>query len=435
MKFLLYDILLHISVICLLPYFVVKMFTAKKYREGIPERFGFIKAEKIRAAAGSPLIWIHAVSVGETKAVTPVVKSLKQRNPGVKILFSTVTSTGNATAAKDLSGLIDALIYFPLDLSWAIKRVARAFSPAAFVVVEKEIWPNIFLEMKRANVPVIILNGTISGRSHGRFLRFSFFFKEVFGCVSLFSARTEDDRKKAIEAGVREGNARTAGNIKFDLSPPSALPNYLDTIKEALRVSPSDAVMVAGSTHPGEEEKVVSAFKAISKEHPNARLIIAPRHPERFPEVEALLKRSGLEFTKRSKGGGAKIVLLDTIGELMPVYSFSTIAFVGGSLVPGIGGHNLLEPAYYGKPVLWGPHLTTYASMAELLEGNGGGFTVRDENDLAEKANALLSDKVNRERAGTAARKVVEANRGAALKSVEAIEWFMKRSKNNRATL
>ncbi len=435
MKFRLYDILLHISVFVLLPYFVVKMFTAKKYREGIPERFGFIKAEKIRAAAGSPLIWIHAVSVGETKAVAPVVKSLKQRNPGVKILFSTVTGTGNATAAKDLSGFIDALIYFPLDLSWAIKRIARAFNPSAFVVIEKEIWPNVFLEMKKKNVPVIILNGTISERSHRRFLRFSFFFKEVFGCVSLFSARTEDDRKKAIEAGVKEGNARAAGNIKFDLSPPSAHPNYLDAIKDALRVSPSDAVIVAGSTHPGEEEKVVSAFKAISKEHPNARLIIAPRHPERFGEVEALLKKTGLEFSKRSAGGGGKVVLLDTIGELMPVYSFSTIAFVGGSLVPGIGGHNLLEPAYYGRPVLWGPHLTTYASMAELLEGNGGGFTVRDENDLAEKANALLSDKVNRERAGEAARKVVEANRGAARKSVEAIEWFLKRSKNNRATL
>lgn len=435
MKFRLYDILLHISVFILLPYFVVKMFTAKKYREGIPERFGFIKAEKIRAAAGSPLIWIHAVSVGETKAVAPVVKSLKQRNPGVKILFSTVTGTGNATAAKDLSGFIDALIYFPLDLSWAIKRVARAFNPSAFVVIEKEIWPNVFLEMKKENVPVIILNGTISERSHRRFLRFSFFFKEVFGCVSLFSARTEDDRKKAIEAGVKEGNARTAGNIKFDLSPPSAHPNYLDTIKDALRVSPSDAVIVAGSTHPGEEEKVVSAFKMISKEHSNARLIIAPRHPERFGEVEALLKKTGLEFSKRSAGGGGKVVLLDTIGELMPVYSFSTIAFVGGSLVPGIGGHNLLEPAYYGRPVLWGPHLTTYASMGELLEGSGGGFTVRDENDLAEKANALLSDKALCERAGEAAKKVVEANRGAARKSVEALEWFLKRSKNNRATL
>ncbi|MBI2413703.1 MAG: 3-deoxy-D-manno-octulosonic acid transferase [Deltaproteobacteria bacterium] len=435
MIFLLYDILLHISVIVLLPYFVVKMFTARKYRDGIPERFGFIGREKIQAASGSPLIWIHAVSVGETKAVAPVVKSLKQRNPGVKILFSTVTRTGNATAAKDLSGSIDALIYFPLDLSWAIRRVARAFKPAAFVVIEKEIWPNIFLEMKKENVPVIILNGTISDRSHSRFLRFAFFFKEVFGCVSLFSARTEDDRKKAVEAGVKEGNARTAGNIKFDLTPPVAHPDYLNTIKDSLRITPSDPVIVAGSTHPGEEEKVIAAFKAVLREHANARLIIAPRHPERFAEVETLLKRSGLEFTRRSRGGNAKIVLLDTIGELMLVYSFSTIAFVGGSLVPGIGGHNLLEPAYYGKPVLWGPHLTTYASMAELLEGNGGGFTLRDENDFAESAKRLLSDKVIRERAGAAAQKVVEANKGAARKSVEAIEWFLKRSKNNRATL
>ncbi|OGP23335.1 MAG: hypothetical protein A2X93_06975 [Deltaproteobacteria bacterium GWC2_56_8] len=435
MIFLLYDILLHISVIALLPYFVVKMFTAKKYREGILERFGFIRAEKIRAASGPRLIWIHAVSVGETKAVAPVVKGLKQRDPGVKILFSTVTSTGNATAAKDLSGLIDALIYFPLDLSWAVKRVARAFNPSAFVTIEKEIWPNIFLEMKRAGVPVIILNGTISVRSHKRFLRFAFFFKEVFGIVSLFSARTEDDRKKAIEAGVREANAKTAGNIKFDLSPPAASPDHLNTIKEALKVSPTDSIIVAGSTHPGEEEKVIAAFKAVLREHGNARLIIAPRHPERFTEVDTLLKRSGLEFVRRSKGGYAKVVLLDTIGELMMVYSFSTIAFVGGSLVPHIGGHNLLEPAYYGKPVLWGPHLTTYASMAKLLEENGGGFTVMDENYLAEKAKALLSDKALRERAGIAARKVVEANRGAALKSVEAIEWFLKRSKNTRATL
>ncbi len=434
MIFLLYDILLHISVLILLPYFVVKMFTAKKYREGILERFGFVRAEKIRAAEGPRLIWIHAVSVGETKAVAPVVRGLKERDPGVKILFSTVTGTGNAIAAKDLSGLIDALIYFPLDLSWAVKRVARAFKPSVFVAIEKEIWPNIFLEMKKENVPVIILNGTLSDRSHRRFLRFAFFFKEVFGSVSLFSARTEDDRKKAIEAGVREANARTAGNIKFDLTPPVAPPNHLNTIKEALKVSPTDSIIVAGSTHPGEEEKVIAAFKAITDEFADARLIIAPRHPERFAEVETLLKRSGLAFVRRSKGGGAKVVLLDTIGELMMVYSFSTIAFVGGSLVPRIGGHNLLEPAYYGKPVLWGPHLAAYASMAKLLEENGGGFTVMDENGLAEKAKALLTDEALRERAGTAARKVVEANRGAALKSVEAIEWFLKRSKNARAT-
>ncbi|MBI5643297.1 MAG: 3-deoxy-D-manno-octulosonic acid transferase [Deltaproteobacteria bacterium] len=436
MIYRLYDILLHISVIALLPYFVFKMITARKYREGIPERFGFYKAAKLKALSGGPVVWIHAVSVGETKAAAPVVKLFKERNPDTRVVFSTVTRTGNNTAAKDLTGLIDALIYFPLDLSWVVNKAIRLFNPKAFIVIEKEIWPNIFRQMNKKGVPVIVLNGTISDRSSRRFARYGFFFKGVFGGVSLFSARTKEDREKAVCAGVKDSNAVATGNIKFDLSPPDGRQSSLTPLGASLGINPKEAVIVAGSTHPGEEEMILNAFKGLRGEFKNTRLILAPRHPERFAEVEALLRRSGLPYSKRSKGnGGEGIVLLDTVGELMMVYSFATVAFVGGSLVKGIGGHNLLEPAYYGKPVIYGPHLTAYLNMAELLEGAGGGFRAEGVDGLKGTLEKLLSDAALCKEAGESAWKVVEANRGAARKSVEAIEVFLNKAKSKNAVI
>lgn len=427
MVYFLYDILLHAASVILLPYFLLKMVTARKYREGIPERFGFLRDAKLKNLRNSKVIWVHAVSVGETKAVLPVLRLLKKRRPEIRIAFSTVTATGNRTAFNEGKGLIDALFYFPLDLSWAIRRVAKKVRPSAFIVVEKEIWPNAFKTMREMKAPIIVINGTISERSFRRFKKLGFFFRDIFRGVSYFCARTDEDLKKAVGAGVDERNAKALGNIKFDLSPPEMKKEYVDSLRDAIGLRPGAKVLVAGSTHGGEEEIIIEAFAKLKEQFKSLKLVIAPRHPERFSEVESLVKKSGISFSRRSKGNGSDIILLDTIGELMSVYSLSDIAFVGGSIVPGIGGHNLLEPAYFGKPVLYGPFLTTYLNMAEMLEKEGGGLRVSGKDELVSTVSSLLADELLTRRTGANARKVVESNRGAAEKTVTIIEGFLYR--------
>lgn len=426
MAYFLYNIAIHLSIIILLPYFFIKMLSAGKYREGIPERFGFVDSAKLKGLKGGKTVWVHAVSVGETKAVLPVVRLLKRRRPDLKVVFSTVTATGNRTAAQEGKGLIDALIYFPLDLPWAIGRVARMARPAVFIAVEKEIWPNAFRTMSSLGAPVVMVNGTMSERSARRYARYSFLFRHVFSSVSLFLARTEGDLDKAISAGVDADRCVVTGNIKFDLSPALMDSQFAMKLREAVGAVPGTRIITAGSTHPGEEEMILEAFRTLAAEFEGLRLVIAPRHPERFAEVEALIKKSGLSFSRRSKGSPGEVVLLDSIGELMTVYSFSDIAVVGGSLVPGIGGHNLLEPAYFGKPVVYGGLLTTYKGMAELLEEEGGGVRVGNKEELVEALRSLLSNELLMKRTGANARKVVEENRGASERTAAAIERLLR---------
>ncbi len=433
MKYALYDILLHISGVVLLPYFIFKMFSSGKYREGIPERFGFIKDEKLKGLSGGPVVWVHAVSVGETKAAIPVLRLFKQRNPGVKVLFSTTTRTGNRTALDAGKGLIDALIYFPIDLSWSIKRVIKKTNPSAFVVIEKEVWPNIYRVLNKKRVPIIVANGTISERSFKRFVRWGFFFRGVFAMINIFCARTEADRGRAVKAGVKKDRAKTYGNLKFDIQPGNIDDAARGILKKALGIRETDSVLVAGSTHPGEEEMILAVFKDLLAKRMKLKLVLAPRHPERFNEVETLIKKSGLKYARRSSGasGEEDAVLLDTVGELLTVYSFATVALVGGSLVEGVGGHNLLEPALFGKPVVYGPFLTAYSGMAGMLEAEGGGIRVKGRESLFNTLKKLFIDDNLRTIMGRAGIKVVESNRGAAKKTVEAIERFLKAGPRN----
>lgn len=425
MKILLYDIFLHIAILVALPYFVFKMLTSHKYRDGIMERFGFYNAETLRLFASGRVIWFHAISVGETKAVVPVLKLLRQSQPQMRILFSTVTLTGRRTAEQECKDLIDGLIYFPLDLSWVVNKLITGFRPAVFVTVEKDIWPNTFLRLAKASVPIIIINGTLSERSTRRFKRFGFFFKAVFGTVSAFCARTPEDGVKAAIVGVMPDRIHTTGNLKFDLQPAQIDKKTADRLADGLGIRPEELVFTAGSTHTGEEEIILRVYMELRRRVKGVRLVLAPRHPERFNEVEALVKKTGLDYGRRSKGQFGDVVILDTLGELMTVWSFTDVAFVGGSLVPGIGGHNLLEPAFFARPVVCGQYLSAYLSMAELLEAAGGASRVADEAALLGTLTALLSDEARRVKMGAAAKAVVDANRGAAAKTVETIERFI----------
>lgn len=422
MKIAFYDIILHIAILVAAPYFVFKMLTSHKYRDGIMERFGFYSEKKTAPFATGSVLWFHAISVGETKAAVPVLKLLRQNHPHLRILFSTVTLTGRKTAEQECKGLVDGIIYFPLDLSWVVNRLIKRFRLSAFVTVEKDIWPNTFVRLAKAGLPVIIVNGTLSERSTKRFKMLSFFFKDVFGAVSAFCARTPEDGVKAAFVGVSQARIHTTGNLKFDLRPSSFDDKRAQTLSNALGIKPGETVLTAGSTHAGEEEIILRVYIELRRRVKGLRLIIVPRHPERFNEVESMVKKTGLDYGRRSKGQAGEVVILDTVGELMMVWSLTDVAFVGGSLVPDIGGHNLLEPAFFAKPVVYGRHLSAYLSMAQLLEDAGGGSRVADEPALLETLTTLLTDKARAVKMGEAAKTVVDANRGAAAKTVEIIE-------------
>jgi 3-deoxy-D-manno-octulosonic-acid transferase len=418
----LYDILIHLAFILLIPYFILRMVFEGRYRSGLAERFGLIPREKLKALSPGRVVWFHAVSVGETKAVLPLVRLFKKTHPRCKVLFSTVTSTGNRVAEAEGAGVIDSLIYLPLDLGWVVRGVVRAVAPEAFIVVEKEVWPNLVKTLDDRGVPVVVVNGTVSDGSFKRYRLFSFFFRPVFSKVGFFCARTEEDGQRARELGVERGRVVFTGNLKFDLAPGARASTNAATVRERLGIEPDAMVIVAGSTHAGEEAMLITAYAGLKPEFPDLKLIIAPRHPERFDEVETLLKERGVSYTRRSRGGGspADVLLLDTIGELSGVYEVSTIAFVGGTLVD-TGGHNLLEPAFYGKPVVYGPFLKSYLYMAEMLEEAGGGVRVRPE-ELTQKLRGLLTDAPLRGEKGRAAVGVVEKNRGATERCAHVIE-------------
>ncbi|MBI5970124.1 MAG: 3-deoxy-D-manno-octulosonic acid transferase [Deltaproteobacteria bacterium] len=430
MKYVLYDILLHLTLIFTLPYFLFKAITTRKYREGISERLGFIKKEKTTGLSGQ-VVWFHAISVGETKAVLPVLRLLKKRSPEVKIVLSTVTQTGNMTAEADGKGLYDSLIYFPLDLSWTVESVIGKIKPSVVVIVEKEIWPNFFRNLHKRGIPLIIVNGAISLKSFRRFMRFKFFTGAVFGMISWFSARSKGDLERAVNAGVKPERASCAGNVKFDMTPPAIEASETALLENALGIKTGGMVIAAGSTHEGEENIIIGTFKRLKNDFPGLKLVIAPRHPERFNAVETIIRNTGVKYARRGDNDvdNAQVVLLDTVGELITVYSFATIAVVGGSLVPGLQGHNLLEPALFARPVVYGPYIESCREMAELLENAGGGARVQDEDGLYKTLKEFLSYPGKREKAGQAALAVIAANRGAAERSVEIIEGFIRGNK------
>ncbi|MBE9531977.1 MAG: 3-deoxy-D-manno-octulosonic acid transferase, partial [Proteobacteria bacterium] len=364
----------------------------------------------------------HAVSLGETRAVMPLLRSFKERRPEVSIVLSTVTQTGRELALKEGRGLVERVIYMPLDLSWVVKRALRDVAPALFIVVEKEYWPNMIRFAHSSNVPVVVINATISERSYKRYSFLSFLFAGVFKKISLFCAKRDEDAKRATALGIEKNRVHRVGNIKFDMEDTNAAAQ-IEGLRDALGITKDDKVIVAGSTHEGEELIVLEAFRELKKEHPKVKLIIAPRHPNRFDEVERTIKEAGFEVKRRSQCGGSNdaVLLLDTVGELFLTYALASINFVGGSLTP-VGGHNLLEPAYHSTPVLYGPYVETCRDMANLLEEAGGSIMVSDKETLTVALASLLKDNKRRLKMGKSAKAALEANKGATIKTIELIE-------------
>jgi 3-deoxy-D-manno-octulosonic-acid transferase len=327
-------------------------------------------------------------------------------------------------AESEGAGLIDALIYLPLDFPWIVGPVMKKVDPLLFVIVEKEYWPNILRSATKRSVPVMVVNGTISEHSFKGYRRALWFFTGIFGSLSYFCARTQVDAEHATTLGARSDKVEVLGNLKFDMAKPSSTIST-EELAKALEIDSNDLVIVAGSTHPGEEEFFIDIFGELKDELPNLKMILAPRHPERFAQVAKMVEASGLKLSLRSRATSvsidSEVIVLDTLGELFTAYSLSSVAFVGGSLVD-IGGHNLFEPAFFSKPVLFGPHIYTCIDMAEAILAEEAGVKVNDKEELKRVLKELLTDAEERRMMGERAALLLDSLRGTTLKTVERLE-------------
>lgn len=414
MMYILYNILLILLTVLLLPVILFKLITVPKYRSGISQKLGRVRKKVKRVIQGTRPIWVHAVSVGEVMAAHPLIRELKKKYPGRKLILSTVTVTGNYTARQRVPEA-DAVFFFPFDYPWIVRRVIRRINPVIVLVAETELWPNFFRELTRAGIPSAVINGRISGSSYKNYLKFKSFFRQVFGQVTLFCMQSGEDAARVKDIGALADRVMVTGNLKFDQKIPA-----IRSAPVSLRAG--SKVITAGSTHRGEEAALLEVFRRLREKFPELVLIIAPRHPERFDEVAGLVNRAGYDCQRRTRMTSTikDVLLLDTIGELRSFYGICDIAFVGGSLVK-VGGHNLLEPAAMKKPVIFSRYMFNFKEISEALISAGGGILVKDKQELYVQADKLLSDKNYSQQIGNRAFAVIEANSGAAKRTIDAV--------------
>jgi 3-deoxy-D-manno-octulosonic-acid transferase len=366
------------------------------------------------------------VSVGEALTARALVADLRERYPGLRIFLSTTTLTGQQVARTRLQD-VDAVFFLPFDLPPFVNRTLRLVRPRLFIMMETEIWPNLLRACRRRGVKTMLVNGRISSRSYPRYRLARRFFRRVLADVDRFCMQSEESARRIVQIGADPARVVVTGSLKFESleSPAAAAGRGAGRVLRFFRISPARPVVMAASTLKGEEPAVLAAFAAVRRVHPNALLIIAPRKPERFGEAEALARAEGLRVVRRTSlpvdaEPRAEVVVLDSIGELAHLFQVATVVFVGGSLVDH-GGHNILEPAVHGKPIVFGPYMQNFAEIAETFVNSQAAIRVEDAGELADVCVRLVGDPVERARLGAAARALVEANRGAKRKTLEAV--------------
>ncbi|HYE37827.1 lipid IV(A) 3-deoxy-D-manno-octulosonic acid transferase [Methylocaldum sp.] len=365
------------------------------------------------------VIWFHAVSVGEAEAAFPLIRAIKNRFPTQTILVTATTPTGSARI-KEVLGDTARHVYLPYDLPDCVDRFIRHYNPVLAIVLETEIWPNLYHACGERGIPLAIVNGRLSERSARGYLRLRSLTQGSLSCVRLIAAQTSEDARRYIAIGANPNSVVVAGNIKFDIELPVEALERAGALRSAL--FGRRPIFIAGSTHPGEESQILTAFSALQRQFPELLLLLAPRHPHRIGDVIAECKKMGLTTRLRSENKPAEesvdVFLLDTLGELRCFYAASDVAFVGGSLVP-IGGHNMLEPAVAGLPVLFGPHIFNFAEIGCKLKESGGGIEVKNTEELALWAGRLLSNESLRSEIGRNGKRFVSSNQGAVQRAVE----------------
>lgn len=415
-----YDAALALALPLVLPYYGV----IRRRRLGdLLQRFGrYPPAVQAFLAAPDRPVWVHAVSVGETLAALPLMAALRARGPRRRWVMSTTTPTGQRLARARLPA-DHAVCYAPWDLTPCVRRALTAIRPRLFLALETELWPNLFLRLGASGVPIAVVNGRMSARSFARYARVRRWLAPALAQVQVWGMQTPTDADRVRALGVPPDRVQVLGNLKADIAPPAMTVAQVTALRTTFGLGDAP-LWVAGSTHLGEEPVILNAWQQVRVDHPSLRLLIAPRHPERTPEVERLVLRAGATPRRRSalgadpSTGPNDVIILDTLGELPSVYALADIVFVGGSLSP-IGGHNVLEPAQWAKPVMTGPHTGNFQALVELLQAAGGLAVVDHQEGLAAQLRQWLAQPSRRQQAGEAARAAVAAQAGATARTVE----------------
>ncbi len=410
---LIYNLLSTIALLLYLPLLLLK--------KGPDSRRAFIQERLGISVYTETDIWIHAVSVGETIACLPFLRRLKKDLPGIKITLSTTTYTGQKVA-RDGFPEAERIMYMPWDSGLCISRVIKAVRPKIFATIDTEIWPFLINRLKSSGTKTVLFNGRISPASYKGYKRLRFFMKSVLSDIDNLYMQSNGDAERIVSIGADPEKVEVMGNFKFDIDIKDGnTPDWLKAIE--------GPVFLAGSTHRGEDEIVLDAFKELKERFPDLHLIIAPRHPERFDEVEELIIKQKLDHIRRSEIGsgegigGASIILMDTIGELPMAFSGSDITFMGGSLLP-YGGHNILEPAYWSNPIIFGPHMENFPVHRDFLETNAA-LLVKDSSDIIKVITGLLNDPEGVKEMGGRAKAIVKKNTGAVVKAVKLVRSYV----------
>ncbi len=419
--YFIYNILAVILVILALPVFAVRTFQEKGFAERLKQSLGWLPAATICKLAGKDVIWLHAASVGEIVAASPIVKEIRHELPGIPVLVSVVTASGY-DMAKRIIPEADGVIFMPLDLPWLSRSVITRIRPRVFLLVETELWPNFLKAARELNIPVMMVNGRISEKSLGRYSYFKGVLKEMLDTIVKFCMQSTIDAQYITKLGADPDRIVVTGNTKFDQSYTKLGADEKASLHQALHLRSPGRVLVAGSTHKGEEELLLTAFTRVIAEFSDTQLIIAPRDIQRAGEIAELAAKYNFTAARRTKLAGSAtsdfshVIIIDTIGELGKIYGVADIVYIGGSLIAH-GGHNLLEPAAHGKPILTGPHMFNFKDTYALLSGRNACQTVRGSDSLAAALLTLLKNPAAARQMGDEALAIIKENQGAARKS------------------
>ncbi|MFA5725737.1 MAG: 3-deoxy-D-manno-octulosonic acid transferase [Candidatus Omnitrophota bacterium] len=411
---ILYDLIFLTFILICLPVYLFK----GKFHRGFLARLGVLPGNLLLDRP----IWVHAVSVGEAKSIRGLVEELRKIYPAKKFVISTVTPTGNKIA-RDLKKPGDLVTYLPLDFSFVVNRVIKRINPSLFIIAETEIWPNLVACLYKKGIPIVTVNARISDASFNGYFAIKFLIKPILNRISLFCCQTESDAARLEKLGVAPAKIKVTGNMKFDQLIPVQAAGY----REKLGLRPGEKLFIAGSTHEGEEEIILSVYKSLLDNFPSLKLLIAPRHPQRLVHLLKTISGfgfNGLEISKlgsRSLSGITNpVFVLDTIGELANFYTAADAVFVGGSLIKK-GGHNILEPAALGKPVIFGPHMFNFRDIAEMFLKDNAAIMIKDGDDLLSALTRLLKDSSLVVQLKANAVSVIAKNQGATIKNSQAL--------------
>ena len=420
--YLAYSLLLSLGLIVLIPHFLFQALAHGKYIAGLRQRLGSLPPTN-----GKPVIWLHCVSVGETQAARPLAQRVRQQFPHHALVVSTITLTGQNLARDVFRTQAESVFYFPFDWRWSVRRALKKINPAAVLIMETELWPNFLRECKARRIPVALVNGRISRQSFRRYRLITFFLRRLLSCLSLAVMQSETDASRLQALGMSDDKLYTAGNLKFDAEVAGELTAKTAEIRERFGLLSGMPLILAASTHAPEEEVMLESIKLLQP----ARLMLAPRHPERFNEVASLIQKSGLSWTRRTgfsaaDDKNATVILLDTIGELPATYSLADVVFVGGSIVDR-GGHNVLEPAAAGAAVVTGAHTHNFHAIIDLMcEAKAivqlpPVETSAAAPELTYVLKNLLANTSEREELGRRAKQLVTENQGATDRTIKLI--------------